>query len=76
MGWFLDVYRWFMQLDYEMLDCWIPTAISGLLAIAWVLFVIRPFGIRVPVYLITPIFGVCVIPGCIAIPIALRCWLT
>ena len=75
MGWFLDLYQWFMELDYKTLSCWIPTAIASLFVIPFVLFVFKPFGIKVPVYLIAPILGVCVIPGGIAFPIALKCWM-
>ena len=65
-----------MEIDYESLNCMYPTAIATLLVIPFLLFVVKPFGIKTPVWLIGPIFGLCVIPGGVAFPIALRCWLT
>lgn len=76
MGWFVDLYQRFMEIDYGTLNCWIPTAIASLIVIPFILFVVRPFGIKVPVYLIVPILGLCVVPAAIAFPIALKCWLT
>jgi len=76
MSWFLNLFQRFMEIDYGTLNCWIPTAIASLLVIPIVLFVVKPFGIKVPVYLIAPIIGLCMIPGGVAFPIACRCWLT
>lgn len=70
-----DLIRYFNSLNYDTLNCLYPTAIASLLIIPFVLFIIKPFGLRVPVYLIVPILGLCVIPGGIAFPMALRCWL-